>query len=194
MLTPGLRQSPGGQSVLDLRTAGSLFYIEVRDLTNRNSMRLPLDRNDGIAGLEDALLKDPEVKSGPAAMKKALDDVVALKFCREFETGQAWLRDLEHGRADSQLIPDTEALFVQTFDGQVLAKCSPWQVLAKFLLPERIVLGRIGINGLVHPAMDRQIRLAIAVEIQGADPHRSGYWRFEYSRRHHPVADWHFPG
>src|SRR6476661_528058 len=101
MLAPDLRQSPGGQGVLDLRTAGSLYYIEVRDLTNRYSMRLTLDRNDGVAGLDDALLKDPQIKSGPAALKKALDDVVALKFCREFETGQARLRDLEQGRADS---------------------------------------------------------------------------------------------
>ena len=62
----------------------------------------------------------------------------------------------------------------------MLAKHGPRHIhLRKLGAPELVMLGRVGVDGFVAPAMSLQICLAIAIEIEAAKPDRAGHGRVE---------------
>src|SRR5262249_27701158 len=96
-----------------------------------------------ITGFEKAFPEDTEIESHPTAIQEPLDDVVALKFCCQFEARKARLGYLKQCRADLQSIAGADVLFQQALDSQVFTKRSPGQLPTQLLPPERIMLRRV---------------------------------------------------
>src|SRR5215470_8818915 len=94
-----------------------------------------------IPGFKNAFAEDAEIESHAAAIQEPLDDVVALKFCCQFEAWKARLGYLKQRRANLQSIAGADVLFQQALDRQVFTKRPPGQLPAQFLLPEWIMLG-----------------------------------------------------
>src|SRR5437762_12764795 len=95
--------------------------------------RFLLQQNNRITRLQHTFLEDPQIQARSSTIQKPLDNVVALKFRRELETWQPWLAHGKDGRADAKLIADTDALFGQSRNGEVLAKCAPIQTAERWL-------------------------------------------------------------
>src|SRR5207248_8298798 len=133
-----------------------------------------------VSGSHLALLEHCEVETRQLALQKALEDVVASKLEAELVAGQPGLRHHQVGGADLKAIANMHAFVQQSLDRQVLAEHAPGQFhLRKLLSPERVVFGRIGIDGFFRAAMDGQISLAIALQIEPSDGDASCYRLFE---------------
>src|SRR5207253_7420559 len=84
----------------------------------------------------------------------------------------ARLSDLKLRGADPDPVADHHVSLEQTFSREVLAERSPRQLhVRKFRTPERIVLARININSFVGTAVNGQVRLLIAIDVERAHDH-----------------------
>jgi len=140
------------------------------------------DQLNCIARTEFTLLDHGEVETGSSAVKKSFDYVVATEFYGQLVTRKTRLRYDKLGGADSKAVSDVDPALEQSFRAQVLAKHSPGQVDSRQLKPPVIiVLGRVSVDCLVYPAVNLQIGLPVAIEVQGSKSNRAFNRIFEYA-------------
>jgi hypothetical protein len=90
-----------------------------------------------------------------------------LEAHREFVAGQARLRDHDFGRSDGKSITEVDRVFQRTVDREILAKDSWRQRPARQLAPPILVVREgVAVDGLVLTAVDGEIRLAVAIQVQ----------------------------
>jgi len=79
-----------------------------------------------------------------------------------------------------EAVSDVEIVFEEAFSREILPEHSPGKLPAgKFRAPERIMLGRITVNGFERPSMDAEIGLAVPVEVESPQRHRARDWQLE---------------
>jgi hypothetical protein len=157
---PDLQHAPK-QSNLGQRRKVNL--VQFRDGHNRF---LAPGKHNLVPDADFAFADDGQVKTTEAAPEKTRNHVVAAKLGGKLETRKARRRHLYHRRADAVLVSHTDLRLDEPFRSEVFAKSAPWQLLLlKFFSPVGVVLGCINIDSLAAPAVYREIRLAVAIEI-----------------------------
>ena len=86
----------------------------------------------------------------------------------ELEARHPRLRDDQPGRPDAELVADVDRILEQTRRRQVLAEDPRRQLATELLPPGPVMLARIGVDGLVPPAVDGEVGLSVAVDVQAA--------------------------
>jgi hypothetical protein len=149
---------------------------------DRNTMRVPVEHLEGVARLDFAFSFDRAIETAAAAEQKALQHVIALKFGGQLVAWSSRLADHHNRGTDLKPIADVKFVFRKACGREVLAKHAPGQIDARqLLLPIGIMLGGIGVHRLVGTAVDAKVGLAIAIEVQGAQPHPIRHGLFEDS-------------
>ena len=63
-----------------------------------------------------------------------------------------------------------DGVFEQTFGGEVLSKRARREIAVRqFFLPVGVVFDRVAVDGFVFAAVNAEVGLAVAVEIEGAE-------------------------
>ena len=128
------------------------------------------ERLDAVARSDVALHLDGEVVAGAAAGEEPLDHVLAAEAKPELVAGQPGLGDDELGGADAEAVADRDLLLErQPLDREVLAEGAERQLLPELLPPEGVVLERVGVDRLRGAAVDGEVGLAVAVEVQATE-------------------------
>ena len=97
----------------------------------------------------------------------------------EFVARHARLRDLDHRSANAELIADVDGPFVQPLCGKVFAEHPVRQrPVGTFCLPDRIMLRGIDIHRFVAPAVNGEVGLLVAVEIEPMQHDAAGHRLF----------------
>ena len=131
---------------------------------------MPSDRLDAVARSDVALRLDCEVVARAAAGEEPLDHVAATEAKPQLVTGQPRLGDDELGGADAEAVADGHVLLErQPVDRQVLAEGSERQLVSELRPPEGVVLERVRVDRLRGAAVDGEIRLAVALEVQASE-------------------------
>src|ERR1019366_2859251 len=129
---------------------------------------------DIVSRVNEPLFENRKIDSGTAAGEKSLHDVVAAKPNAELIAGKARLGDLKEGFADPVMVADARDVFAEYFGREIFAEHAPRQFhLRKFLPPENVVLRGIRVAGFVLPAVNFEVRLAVAIEIEPAEHDRA---------------------
>src|SRR6476620_6916909 len=139
---------------------------EVVHFCDGDGLRFVAQKLESISGLYDAFLLHGKVKSAAAATQEASEDIRPVKFQRELVTGDARLTDHEDAGDDLEPISDVKVVFKKSPSGEVFSEHAPGKLCSRqFLLPEWIVLRGVGVHSLERPAVNREIGLAIAIEV-----------------------------
>ena len=110
---------------------------------------------------------DGEVETGAAAGEEALHHVVGLEADAQFVAREARLGDHDFRRADGKPVAEMDRVFQQAFGGEVFSKDSQRQIPAgQLFLPVDVVFERVAIDGFVLAAVDGEVRLTVAVQIE----------------------------
>src|ERR1051325_6781094 len=126
-----------------------------------------LDQLELIAGRHFTFLGNRQIKPRPLAGEKSSDNVRSAKANTELVTRHPWLGDHYFSRPHSKSISDVRFRFPEARRRKVLAEHSPGEIDVRQLsLPKFIVLRWVKIDGLLGATMNRQVGLAITVEVQ----------------------------
>src|SRR5437762_2378081 len=137
------------------------------DVGDGDGGRVAMDDFDFVSGCELAFFEHGKIKAAGIAGDEALDHVVAIETDGDFVAGHAWLRHLQEGAANSQLVTDMQRFFQQALGGEVFSESSPGEVgLRESLAPVGIVFGGIGVDGFVGTSVDGEVGLAVAIEVE----------------------------
>jgi hypothetical protein len=160
------------------------MQMQEQGVQHGNAVLVLMDRNNFVTCADFSFAKYAKIEPAAAACQETLDHILAVKFQIQFEARKARLRDDHLRRADREAVSDTDSLFQQARRREVFAESPPWKIyFRQFLLPERIVFRRIGVHGLILPAMDGQIGLSVPVKIQFPHPNAFIDGRFEDARQ-----------
>src|SRR5262249_26336833 len=96
---------------------------------DRDAARVARDPLDRIALPHFARLDHAEVEARASAREEVLGQIRTLVAQRELVTRDAWLARLEQRASDPEAIPDPHVRLEQTARGEVLAECSPRQLI-----------------------------------------------------------------
>src|SRR5688572_10639205 len=80
------------------------FRVECRDVRHRDTVTVAAESLEAVAGRYHTLTHDREVKAGTAAVKEALDHVVATEPDAELEARHAGLCHDEISRPDANRV------------------------------------------------------------------------------------------
>src|SRR4029450_319028 len=170
---PSLRERGHREGASEQTLIGLGGDLQRRDVEYGDAARVMSNDLQTIAGGQFTLSSDRKVEARTTAVEEALDHVIASEPDAELETGQARLRHRELDRTDADAIADGEIGLEKAGGGEVLTKRPPRErIQRQFPSPVLVVLGRIAVNRLLEPAVDRQIGLSIALEVERRDPDR----------------------
>src|SRR5439155_14423753 len=100
------------------------------------------------------------------------------------EARHAGLRHHELGGTDPESVPDVNGILDETLRREILAEGSPGEVHAwKLGAPERVMLGRIDIDGLVGAAVNGEVGLPVAFQVQASNFDKARHGRLEDRRQ-----------
>ncbi len=98
---------------------------------------------------------------------------------RQLVAGRARLAYFCQCTADAVNIADVYRVFQQPLCGEILAKLAECKILpVQFMRPCGVMLERIGIHRLIHPAMCFQVCLTVAFQVEPVQPHTPAHWLF----------------
>jgi len=110
-----------------------------------------------------------KIPAGATGGHQLLGQIVPAAVGRQLVAGLARLADLEQGLAPGPDVANAHVAFQDAGGGQVLTEGGRAEVLAKLQRPFPNVLAGVGVDGLVRPAMDVQVGLAVAFEVQAVE-------------------------
>src|SRR5262245_55196585 len=147
------------------------WRVEQRvDLRHRHSLFRLSHLDDVVAGAYLAFLKDPEVKSRPAAARQQRRHAGLVHPNTDAIAGNARLSDLKQRAADPIPVADADGVVGQAFYGEVLAELSVDEVgPPQLLLPIAIRFDLVDEDGALLAPVPGHVALTIAVQIQPAD-------------------------
>ena len=110
-----------------------------------------------------------EIEASPAAREKPSHHRVRLKPDPELVAGQTRLRDDHASGTDGELVAYVDRCLVETFCCQVFAEHAQRQLAPSQLVrPPSVVFVRVAVDRFEFAAMDAQIGLPIAIQIEPA--------------------------
>jgi hypothetical protein len=131
----------------------------------------PVLDDDGVASADVARLDDPQVRAGPGDGGEPLDPAFLLQPALEGATGDPGAGNLEDDLgADAPALADQRAIDVDTLGGEVLAEDPVGQFPADLGRPEVEVFPRVGVDGLVGPAVMLDVEDPVAGQAHVAGP------------------------
>lgn len=141
--------------------------VKMIDIGYRYFGGIAMDDFDWVSGGELAFFDDGEIEAAGIAFDEALDHVVAIEADSDFIAGDARLCDHQKRGTDAQLVADVERIFEQAFGGEIFAEGSPSEIgLRELFAPIGVVLGGICVNGFVGTAVDGEIGLSVAAQVE----------------------------
>ena len=151
-------------------TRRGVCHEQASDFRDRDCARVARKQLDLIAGADFALARDLQVEAGAGTCQKALHHVVGLKTDAQFVARQAGLRDDYFRGTDSEAVAKMHGIFQQAFRREVFSENGKRKIAARQLfLPKRIVFDGIAVDRFVFAAVDPEVGLTVAVQIQLAE-------------------------
>src|SRR5258706_8073871 len=147
---------------------------------NRQALVVASEPLDHIPGTEVTFSIDREIEPAAATLQKSLDHVGAPETNRELVAGHARLRDNEFCRTHPVAIANPHLIFQKALRREILSKTAPGQIrIRKFTTPEIVMLDWVSVDGFLRSAVDRKIRLLVAVDVAARDVDAIRYRRLE---------------
>src|SRR5579864_3463519 len=172
----------GQKNAFELSSVPLKAVSELQDLGYADFAPAKSNTFDPIARAQFSFGDDGEIETGTAARPKFLDHIGAAKLDSELVAGRPRLSHLENGGTHAILIADIHCGFIQALGRQVLAELAIRQVQAgEFCGPVRIVFNRIAVDCFVAAAVNRQIGLPVAGQVQLVHCDPAGDWLLEDS-------------
>src|SRR5215216_5614607 len=190
-LPPGVGQLGGLEQP---GRGGVVVVVDPGHLAHGEAVAGTVDDLDRVAGGDLTLGPDAQVGAGPAGGRELAREPLAAHADAQLEAGDARLGDLEQGPADPPAPADLGPGDVDAADGQVLAEAARRDLPAQPAAPPLLVLGGIGVQRLVDPAMDLQVGLPVPVHVDPADPHPPRHRRLPDGGGHRPPPPRDLPG
>ncbi len=132
------------------------------------------EQSEFHAGLDGPFPEHAEVPAGAAGDDDTGDEVADVPAAGLLPAGLAGLGDFDDGVSDGELISDGDIDLRGSFDGQVFAERTiAERGNSEFGLPEGVVGGGVGEDGLVGASVIFAIGLAIAFEAEGGQAQRA---------------------
>ena len=120
-------------------------------------------RSIGSPGPTTPSSSTAKIDSRLSSLQEGFDHAGIVEPNPELEARPPRLRDDQPGRPDAELVADVDRILEQTRRRQVLAEDPRRQLATEPLPPGPVMLARIGVDGLVRPAVDGEVRLSVAV-------------------------------
>jgi hypothetical protein len=181
VLEPGF---PGGGEVVNreggagaIRVFGGerICAIEVQDVGDGDGGGVMVQRQEFIACADLAFAHDGDIVAVAAALVKAADHLIGAEADAQFVAGHARLGDDDFGGADGEAVADVDVGLERTFEGEVLAEDAGRQRKAgELCLPVFVVRDGVAVDGFLGAAVHGEVRLAVAVEVEGAESDAAG--------------------
>src|ERR1700722_14689840 len=128
----------------------------------------PLQQRQRLTLRYPTFFQDPKIPAGATfTHHPRCDSLVVVVSQSQFEAGLARLRDLEDRGSQSEYVSNMNLTLVQSGQRKILSKRAQTpnrRMLGKFVAPQRVVRGRIGIDRFVQSAVDSEICLCIAFQ------------------------------
>src|SRR3954463_12492808 len=157
--------------------------VKPDDIGHGNAVFVLGDEFERVAGPYVSLSKDSEIEACAAAAKEPLHDIGPIEANTELEARHPGLRHDELRRPGAKSVANVNAVLEHAFGGDVLAESSPRKVdTGELVAPERIVLRRVSVDGLVGPTVDGEIGLLVTRNVQSRNPDPTRHGRLEYGR------------
>jgi hypothetical protein len=153
----------------ELGAAGPVAVVDPGDFADRESVGRSLHDLDGVPRAHVALRHDAEIGAGPAGGREPDGEVRVLHARTDLPARRARLRDLEESRADRPALADDGGRHVQALHGEVLAEGSRLERTVELARPPVVVLTRVGVGGLVRPAVEAPVGLVVAGQVDARD-------------------------
>src|SRR5918994_7583115 len=134
-----------------------------------DARRVALGKVDVAADRGFAVLQDAQVPAAAVGGDECLEELRVVSVQRQFVAGPAWLADLEQSVAPPPDVADACFVLQHADNRDVLAEHRRAVGVAAFGLPGAKVLGWVGVDGLVRPAVVDAIGLPVARHIRPAD-------------------------
>jgi len=164
----------------DIFLVKSFCDVEASDFRDADSVWIQSNSFDLIASADFPFAGDGEVEAAAAAGEESSDHIVGLKPYAKFVTRKAWLRHNYFRGANGETIAEMDFVFVQTLCGEVFSKDRSGKFLSgQFLFPIIVVLDGVAVDGFLRAAVDGEVSLTVAVQIQSAQTDASLHRFFE---------------
>jgi len=188
---PGQERGRDQSRELQGRSSGK----ESARLQDGQALRIGAGELDGIPGPYLPFLQDAQVKAGATAGQEPLRESARSHPDPQLVARRPRLTDLEEGASHLEHVSDVDLPLQHPFHGEVLAELAESQVApAELPLPEIVVLERVGVDRLVGPSVDPEIRLAVPFQVQPSDPDAARDRLLEDPCRDGPPARGDLPG
>src|ERR1700691_5479616 len=164
--------------------------IQPSNLRHRHRVRLSRNHFDLVPRAHFSLARHRQIKSRPPTRQKSLHHFARIKSHVQFVARQPRLRHHHFRRPHREPVAQMRRVFRKSFRRKILPedRCRQFAP-GQFLLPVVVMRHRIAIHRLKFPAVHRQVRLPVAIQIQlpQRDPPR--HRLLVNRRRHaHPVV------
>src|SRR5215472_4742819 len=195
ILTPGSGQRGMVARVRQQRLVPGIGRVQADYVRHRQAPFVSREPFNCIAWTQLAFSLDGEIEPTAAALKETLDDVRSAKPDRQLVAGHAGLRHNEFHAAGTIAVTDPDLVFQQPLGGEVFAESAPGQFrIGQFATPKIVVLRRICVNSFFGSAVNRQVRLLVALDIETRDVHRAGDRSLEDGSLDTAAMPLHLPG
>src|ERR1700683_4593081 len=168
--------------------------IQPSNLRHRHRVRLSRNHFELVPRAHFSLARHRQIKSRPPTRQKSLHHFARIKSHIQFVARQPRLRHHHFRRPHREAVAQMRRVFRKSFRRKILPedRCRQFAP-GQFLLPVVVMRHRIAIHRLKFPAVHRQVRLPVAIQIQLAQRHPPRHRLLVNRRRHpHPVVH-HFP-
>ena len=144
--------------------------VEANDQGNGDEVGVAAEEADFVAGGDLSFARDGDIKAGAAAGQEALGHLVVAEFDAELVAGKARLGDNNLGRADGEAVAQVDGIFGQSLGGEILTELAQGKLEAgEFGFPEGVMFEGVAVDGFVFTAVNGEVGLAVAVEIELAE-------------------------
>src|SRR5271156_299202 len=155
------------------------------DIRDADAAQILADACEGVADIDHALFNNGKIDPGAPAGEESLDHVRTVEANAKLEARQAGLRDFDHRSTHAVVVSEEGVFFEKPFGGEVFSEAPPGKFEVRQLpAPVIVMLGGIRVDRFVLSAMNGEIRLKIAIEIQAAKKKRARHRRFENAGGH----------
>jgi hypothetical protein len=169
-VAPAWGKERSSEDALKERWVGGLAEVEADDVEDFDLLCVAVDGNKFVAGGDYAFFEDAQVKPEPHGVQEALDHVIAAEFDAEFVARHARLDGDDFGGAHLKTIADVDGVFSESRGGEIFAESAPWKLdFREFGAPIGIVFAGVDVDSFIRAAVNGEIGLAVAIEIESAE-------------------------
>ena len=166
LLAPGGREGVDSEEAANGGGVWASVENQVEHFGDGNAIFVLGERFDGFAGMDEAFFLDGEVDAGLAGFEKGFDHACILESKAELVAGETGLGDDEACGADTELVADVDEILGHSFGREVFAERTWGKAATELGLPAVVVFGGVGVDGLIGAAVNGEVGLGVAVEVE----------------------------